>query len=469
MKQFVVLLMLSSYGMYASLYLSPYAGVAIYYLYAVLRPQFLWKWQMYNAPVSLPWSAMVGGAAIVGYLAWASGLLSYGRRDLSLMRFRAQFTIAHWLMMAFAFWVFLSYVFSNNQSTSENWFGEHIKIFVMYFLASRVVRTPRQLTGLYLLILLALFYVSWEMNMIYIQTGRPTIARDGFAGLDNNGAGLMLALAVPLCYFAWEFTIGYHRWLYLLMIPVILHAVGMSYSRGAMASILLSVPFYFIYSRKRRTLAFFAVCAMFALPFMFGKEIQNRFFSIDKRDTDDSWQVRQLAWKIGMDIANDYPLFGAGIRCSNSEMARRGADMEGRTIHMQYLQIAADSGYPALALYIAMALATFYCIWRARFALWSRQDYEAKRACAMLGGIECSLISFLIGASFLSLEVFEVSYLLFFMGAQVWGLMKSTDNANAHIQPGVWMQRPLVASARVPMPMPGGHAHGLPQYTPRGS
>ena len=438
MKQFIFLLVLSLYGVFASFWWTPYAGVAIYYFYAVLRPQSLWKWQLMQAPLLLPWSFMVGGAGIVAYQLWAGGLLSFGRRENSLMRFRPRFTVAHWFMMAFAAWIMLSYVFSNNREQSENWFGEYLKIFAMYFLASRVVRTARQVWGLYMLVMVSLFYIAWELNYIYLVSGKLIIFREGYAGLDNNGAGLMLALGVPMCYFAWEFTGGRHRWLYILMIPVIMHAVGSSYSRGAMGSIVLTTPFYFLYTKKKKFLAVMALLGLISLPFLFGKEIQERFFSIEKRDSDDSWQIRKQSWAIATEIANDYPLFGAGIRCSNAEMRDRGADMEGRTIHMLYLQIAADSGWAALLIYIGVAASTFYTIWRARYWLWRRTDPDAVRAVAMLGGIECAMITFLIGATALSLEVFEIAYLIMFLGAQVWALINCTDTAGPQRYAAVW-------------------------------
>lgn len=456
MKQYIFLIAVTFFGMFASFWWTPYAGVALYYWYAVLRPHYLWQWHLVNAPVSLPWSFMVAMAGIVGYMCWAGGLLTFGSKERSLMRFRPRFTVAHWMMMAFATQIFLSYVFSNDREQSEAWFGEYLKIFGMYLLASRVVRTPRQVWGLYVLLTIALGYVSWEMNHIYISTGRLTIARDGFAGLDNNGAGLMLALGVPLSYFAWEFTRGWYRWIFLALVPIIIHAVLCSYSRGAMLSMIAAIPFYFLYSRKKGFLCLIAVGLAVAIPVMAGKEIRERFYSIDKREQDDSWQVRMNSWRIAVQIAMDYPLVGAGVRCSNAEMKGRGADMENRTIHSQYLQLAADSGWPALGLYLLTVAATFYTIWRARIRLWKRTDPESVRAVAILGGVECAIISFLVGALALSLEVFEVAYLLLLLGAQVWGLINAVDTATP---------APLAGTLATRVPTPRGHAPGTPMRT----
>lgn len=455
MKQYLLLIFLTAFCSFASLWWTPYAGVALYYLYAILRPQYLWKFQLENLPgffPIVPWSFVVASAAIGGYLLWSAGILSYGRRESSLMRYRPKFTIAHWLMMLFAFWVSMSQLCAKHPELGENWYGEYVKIFVMYYLASRVVRTPTQLWGLYMLVIVAIGYISIEMNHIYLSTGKLILAKRGFAGLDNNGAALMLCLGVPLCYFAWEFTERWYKWLFLLIIPVIVHAVLSTYSRGAMISMAMTAPVLMVFSQKRRflVLVYLGIGAM--LPFMAGKEIQDRFFSVEQREMDDSYRSRLLSWGIGVEIALDYPIFGVGVRNSNAEMGPRGADMEGRTIHSQYIQIAADSGICAVVIYLAMIVATFYCIVRASARLWRRTDFESRRARAMLGGVACALISFCIGALALSLEVFEAAYLLFFLGAQVWALLNATDTLASKSMAGAsWS--PGVPSFAPPRPM----------------
>ncbi len=456
MKQYALLIVMTFLGSVASFWWTPYAGVALYYFYAVLRPQFLWKWQLIGIPIDFPWSFCVAAAAIFSYIAWSAGFISFGRREASLMRYRPQFNIAHKCMMLFAFWIMMSYLRSNDQEQSEQWFGEYLKIFGMYYLASRVVRTPSQVWGLYMFVLGAIGYIAYEANMIYIQTQRLVLYSAGFAGLDNNGAGLMLAMGVPLCFFAWEFTRHRIRWLFLMLIPVIVHAVLGTYSRGAMASMIAALPFYFLYSRKRKFLFVLTVIGLFSLPFLAGKEIQERFLSIQDREVDESYNSRQLSWGIAKEIAWDYPVFGAGIRCSNKEMKQRGADMEGRTIHSLYLQLAADSGWFALGIYLLLVLTSYYCVWRARIRLWRRTDDESRRACAMLGGIECATVTFLVGAAALSLEVFEVSYLMLLLSAQIWALLNATDTLAKEQHAGSWgtHNHPSIVDTRMPTGRP---------------
>ena len=87
---------------------------------------------------------------------------------------------------------------------------------------------------------------------------------------------------------------------------------------------------------------------------MAGKEIQERFFSVKKYQEDNSANSRLTSWKIGLRIAAENPVFGVGVRNSPLLTYSYGADIEGRSIHSQYLQTAADSGVPALLLYLGL-------------------------------------------------------------------------------------------------------------------
>ena len=107
----------------------------------------------------------------------------------------------------------------------------------------------------------------------------------GYGGLDNNGAALMLAMGVPLCYFAWEGIRRWFRWAFLAMIPLILHAVLMSYSRGAMVSLIASVPFYLLRARCKVQLVLILAGIAVLIPVLAGKEI---------RRGSSPWRTRRL-------------------------------------------------------------------------------------------------------------------------------------------------------------------------------
>ena len=205
-----------------------------------------------------------------------------------------------------------------------------------------------------------------------------------------------------------------------------IHAVVSSYSRGAMLSILLTAPLYMLYSRQRKFLAVAYLGVLVMMPFMAGKEIEERFLSVEKAEADESFNSRLDSWDAGRKIANDYPLFGAGVRNSPLISKDYGADMEGRVIHSNYIQIAADMGWGGLIVYLSFYGFAFLSIWRARIRLWNNIDEDSVRMVAILGGIECSLWIFAIGSTALSLETFELPYMMMLLGSQIWAICNAT-------------------------------------------
>jgi Na+/H+ antiporter NhaD/arsenite permease-like protein len=93
--------------------------------------------------------------------------------------------------------------------------------------------------------------------------------------------------------------------------------------------------------------------------------------------------------------------------------------MEGRTIHSQFLQLLADEGYVGLTFYLLTLLSFFFNSWRTRQRLKGRADPHSRKIIAMLNGLESSMAMFCVGGLFLSLEVFELPYLLILIGAQL--------------------------------------------------
>jgi hypothetical protein len=116
--------------------------------------------------------------------------------------------------------------------------------------------------------------------------------------------------------------------------------------------------------------------------------------------------------------------------------------MKGRTIHSQYLQTMADNGYPGLLLYLLAMGCTWGGMARARRRLKERDGPEAKLAHSMLNGAEGALFVFCFGALFLSLEVFELPYVIVLIGAQITALTRVSHAQGAQ-----------VVSAVAPMPI----------------
>jgi len=412
MKQLILMVLLTMAGTAGVVVISPFLGVAVYYLFAVLRPQFLWEWSL---PPGIAWSYYVALATILAALAkvLAGGSDTDNRPGLSR---------AHVAVLGFGAWIGVSFVMARDRQASLPYVLEYAKIFVMFAASAIIIRSVRQVWALTVMTILALAYIAYEVNLLYLSQRILNIYFNGYGGLDNNGAGLMLAMAVPLCYFAWEGSTGRLRWAFLAFIPVILHAVLMTYSRGAMVALLAVTPLIWLRSRNRGWLALAAVPLAYMLPLLAGPEIQARFFSISTYEEDATAQQRIGSWRAAWGMIQDNPIFGVGPRNANLFSYQYGADAQGRTIHNVYLQTAADTGLVGAGLYLTALGAVWWGLRRVRRDFRRRGDAEGRRMHALASGVECGLAVFWVGSCFLSIEVFELPYLLLLLGAQLGAL-----------------------------------------------
>lgn len=411
MKQTIFMAVVTAWGVVGPIF-DPAIGVAVYYLFAVLRPQYLWQWAL---PQDVSWSLYVAVATIAGTA--VHGMLRLGGQGTP-----KRFTLTHLCVAAFAIWISLTCITAIDPAKAYPWWVEYLKIWVMFGVATAALQSVNSLRLLLMMTALALGYIAYEINFLYIFDSYLGVFHNGWGGLDNNGAGLMLAMGVPLCIAVWDMERRWWRWLFASLIPPLVHAVLMTYSRGAMVALALAAPLIILRSRhpKQMTLAALIVAAM--LPILAGKEIRDRFFSVEQYEEDRSAQSRLESWRAAWHIATDHPVFGVGIRNSQLISYQYGADEQGRVIHSQYLQLLADGGFPALALYLGMLFSMWMSVRRTRRAASGGTRDQDRYAHGVALGVETSMAVFCLGACFLSLEVFELPWLLVLLGAQVRAL-----------------------------------------------
>jgi probable O-glycosylation ligase (exosortase A-associated) len=443
MKQTLLMIVLTLMGTVGVL-IEPFWGVAVYYLFAVLRPQYLWRWAL---PADVSWSFYVAVATMIAAV-WK--LLAGPGPEPAPRHFSA----LHVFLACFAGWVALSALTAANQQVTQPWLIEYAKIFAMFFCAAVIIGNLQQIWVLYLVATLAVGYIAYEVNSLYLFQRYLGIFHNGYGGLDNNGAGLLLAMGLPLCIFAAEASRGPWRWALLAMVPVLVHAVLLTYSRGAMVSLLVVCPLIFLRSRYKRAMCLGALCLALAMPTLAGREIRAEFFSVQKYDADSSAQSRFGSWSAAWNIAKDHPALGVGPRNSPLIAYRYGADIEGRVIHNQYLQLAADSGFPALLFYLAVLGATSRSLRRTRRESRRGTELYDRRAHAMACGVETSLAVFAFGGLFLSLEVFELPFLLILIGAHLGLVVRGRQSEAAPavaVETGAAPPWPQVIGAAPPM------------------
>lgn len=410
MKQLFLLTLMTLLGAVGAMQ-TPYWGVLLYYTLAVLRPQHLWEWALDG---SIRWSLMAAMITLISFWLHLSRLIS-----------RSVLNVMIGMIVVYGILVMLSTITAFNPQLAQGWAIEYAKVMVIAVVASIVIEHFWQVKLLALMILLMLSYIAWEINFLYFfRGGRLNIFHYGYGGLDNNGAGLLLAMGIPFAYcFALAPTKSIWRWWPVIVSAtlglVMIHAVMMTYSRGAMLASAVGILWVLIHHRPRWQSAGAAIGLVLVLSVMAGPQIQERFMSTTNYKTDESAQSRFDSWSAAWQIAWEHPVLGKGIRNSNQYTMNYGADKQGRTIHNQYLQIAADTGIPAATVYLCML---GYGMWNFRRArMMCRDALEtadedakpdinyASRICL---ACQASLVIFIFDGMFLSLEMFETPWLL---------------------------------------------------------
>lgn len=401
----------------------PFWGVLLYYAYATLRPQYLWDWSLSSTP-QVRWSLTAGLVALVATAVNLPTILRSFRGNKVMV-----------LLFVYAALMLLSLLTAYDPKVASFWVKEYGKVFLMAFIATLVIQRFWQVRTMGVMIALCLGYIAYEVNFLYfLNGGRLDIFHHGYGGLDNNGAGALLILGLPFAYFIATTPVGQwtvpRRIFGCLLGLAILHAVMMTYSRGAMLTGAVGLVWLLIHHRPRlESVAMTALLAV-AISVMAGQEIRDRFASTANFETDASALSRFDSWSAAFDIALAHPLLGTGIRNSNAYSQNFGADLAGRTIHNQYLQIAADSGLPSAGVYIAMIGFGVFGLWHARRrCINAEQEFaegptpagphtreelidRARDAATLCLGLQTALMMFAFSGMFLSVELVEVPWLL---------------------------------------------------------
>jgi len=439
--------------------LHPFWPLAAYYGLAILRPQYLWAWAL---PDGVRWSMIV--AAMV----FGSVLLHIARTPIMQ---RGSAGLA--LVVAFAAWIGVSTVAAHDPAIAQAQLTEYAKILIMTVLATLFLDRVWQIWMLGLMMLGVTALLAWDVNTQYLFNGRLDIFHYGIGGLDNNGGAVFLAMGAPFALVAalrapqiWMKAGG------ALTAMALTHGVMLSYSRGGMLSLIPGVAWVLLQQRDRKQAALALVIGIGAAMLLAGPEIRDEFASSANFRQDVTAQTRFDSWGAAMDMIIERPLLGHGPRNSTTFIENYGADLHGRAVHNQYLQLAADSGQPALLIYLALLALVMWNLYRCRQAIETRhfgsrrsapssargRERSLTRAGDTLLACEASLIVFACSGVFLSLELFEFAWILIAIGI----------TAPRLVFPAVEQSRALAAevSDRREAPAPARSASTAPASQP---
>lgn len=252
----------------------------------------------------------------------------------------------------------------------------------------------------------------------------------GFGGQfkDSNDFALALTMALPLfLYFRRSETNPWKKALLTIPIPFVLAAIVLTYSRGGFLACAAVLTGWMLLSRGRMVRLALAPIAVLLFAGLAPAKYWDRVGSIQGYQHDSSARDRLSSWNVATRIAEERPLTGVGPGNFLVVYDRYKNDFRmPHVAHNTVLQVAADSGLPAAALFVALLLTSIAAAWRlgrrasAFRSRLLRGEGEGDRARAKriawmedyAYGLMLSLAGFAVGSQFLSRDGFDLLYLL---------------------------------------------------------
>ncbi|MEM6332356.1 MAG: O-antigen ligase family protein [Planctomycetota bacterium] len=424
--------------------LHPYWPLLAYYLLAMLRPDFIWRWAL---PGGVPWSLVTGSLVAVS-------LLIYGPQLIRRLELNLPFA----LLAGFVAWLILANATAMNPASSWRWVEPLLKILAAALVTAIVVDRIEHVRLLSLTAFGTLGYVAYHINSLYYFSGRLDVLHHGFGGLDNNGAALILALGITFAYAAFGYRDRHWlaqtlRWLSIPVAVAMLHALMLTYSRGAMIACGVGIAWLALFHHNRKQTAFGIVGLAVSAVVLAGPEVRERLRTVKYFADDASAQQRLESWSAAWEMVWQRPITGFGTRGSMPYLQAYADEVTTPVVHNQYLQLAADGGIPLALLFLSLLVV---CLWQFRAARlrcladaaddspthhahrqprshrdttmsdwpWSRMpapsvDLRRERSesyATMWLGLEAGLITLAVGGCFISIESVEPLWMILAIG-----------------------------------------------------
>lgn len=388
----------------------PFVGVCFFYVLALARPQDIF-WGLKDLRLSL----MVAGVTLLSWV-WER----VKRSDWKIV-----ITGQNILILCLCGQMVLSYLFAIVPEISKPHLIDFSKRFLFVFLTINTVKSFASYRSLCWVILGTVGILGLRGTYHYCILGYSFISFGGVeSALDNNDFGLVLVMAFPFAYYM-MFTERI-RWKQLLsgiFIVGLLIAIMATFSRGAFLGLMVVCAGILLRAKKKlRALmlgSIFGLGVLVSLPADYYTEIN----SINTYEEDKSSMDRLHAWRAGWEMIKDYPYVGLGLGHFDYFSAKYmkrflPAGERNMAAHNTYVELTAETGIPALILFLALL----------GFSLWDLKrirDIAPRRSPLIHFSymLELSIWGYMVCGFFLSSQGSEFIYILMAMAVALKGVV----------------------------------------------
>jgi len=280
------------------------------------------------------------------------------------------------------------------------------KTLIVFTIMYSAVRTFEQLRRLAWLYILLHVILSVGLFGLFVTGGERRFGDLGGSFLgDENDSAMAILIMIPYMYFMLQTKLRLRARLVLLL-GIFLSSLSVlfSFSRGAFVGFSTMVLYMWAKDSKklRAGLVIAGVVGLFfaIMPPTYWQRIE----SVKGYATEGSSQGRLDAWKGGIQMMIDSPIFGCGIGNFSRTYGEHYNTINARwtAAHSLYIEFIGQLGVPGLLFilgYIVLTLRTFRI---ARRIVKPIQSTDARTFEKIMLGAECGFVTYLVTTVFLS-------------------------------------------------------------------
>jgi putative inorganic carbon (hco3(-)) transporter len=394
---------------------SPFSALLGYIWFALFRPQE-WVWfDLAAFRISL----------VLGCILLAGSIL---KKSLPNLNHPLSVGIAGFLLTGL-----IAQSNAVNQAVGWNWLDFFARLTLVCLLLVTLVDTERRL-------FLTVCTVCSSLGFHTAKTGLASLIgggvhfSEGLAGafVDSNGFALAAVMIIPLLLVTaahipagWPFRKAV-VWGCRAAVPLTAYMVISTFSRGGLLALVAVVVTYVMFQHRRfKILCILGIAGVLIYTFVpMPQGYEQRVETISTyEDVNETSAISRLHfWAVAWDMAVENPigvgLFNFGSNYNKYDFSQ-GQFGTNRAVHNSHLQVLTENGFAGLAIWILMYIIAFRTCFRIRRSCINlpvetpRSIFYKDMSIALI----VSMSGFLVGGTFISMSLNDLTWLTFAMVA----------------------------------------------------
>jgi putative inorganic carbon (hco3(-)) transporter len=383
-------------GFMATIAISPYCGVLLWWLVSFMSPQRI----MYGFAQNIPLAIIVAIPALVAWLV---------SREPKLPPFSATAALIVAFMAYYSVTTALALVPDLAALKWEETLKSHFFVLVTLTMLTNRVR----IHALIWVIAISIAFYGAKSGTGTILSGgggRVWGPPDTIIG-DNNHFGVALLIVLPLLnYLRVNSAVRALRIAIAIVMGLCLIAVLASYSRGALIALAAISVFLWLKSQRKIVPGIVIAAAITAAISFMPEQWFERMNSIEHYEQDSSANSRLAIWRAAADIGVARPLTGSGFLGPYDQqvVSSYSPGTQARAVHSIYFEVIGEQGLLAFVIWLMIPLVAW------RNGSWiiqrTRDRPEFRWANDLARMIQVSLVAYLTGGAFLSLSYWDLYF-----------------------------------------------------------